>query len=111
MSLNLDGAVMRVSATAQNGIVDSATRLHLVQKGARVLGRYGGGSVSRGFLVGELDGASLRFRYTQSESSGEIHGGSSVCEVTRRPDGGLRFLEHFRWRTREGSGTNVFESE
>lgn len=102
---------MRVSATATSGIVDAATRLRFVQKGSRVLGRYGGGRVSRGYLVGTLDGARLRFRYTQLESSGGIHGGASVCDVIRRADGGLRLIEHFRWRTRRGSGTNIFESE
>ena len=110
MSLNLDGVVMRVSATANSGVIDSATRLRFVQRGARVLGRYGGGSVLRGYLVGTIEGARLRFRYTQREASGEIHGGASTCEVMRQSDGGLRILEHFRWRTREGSGTNVFET-
>jgi hypothetical protein len=102
---------MRVSATAKGGVIDSATRLRFVQRGARVLGRYGGGSVLRGYLVGTIEGARLRFRYTQREASGEIHGGASTCDVIRPPGGGLRILEHFRWRTREGSGTNVFETD
>ena len=110
MSLYLDGVVMRVSATAKSGVIDSATRLRFVQRGARVLGRYGGGSVLRGYLVGTIEGTRLRFRYTQCEASGEIHGGASTCDVIRQSDGGLRILEHFRWRTREGSGTNVFET-
>lgn len=110
MTPDLDGVVMRVSDTAKTGVIDSATRLRFSQKGARVLGRYGGGRVSRGYLVGTMRGAELHFRYTQMEASGEIHGGTSVCDVIRRPDGGWRMLEHFRWRTREGSGTNVFES-
>ncbi|HJS59901.1 MAG TPA: hypothetical protein VKA01_17470 [Vicinamibacteria bacterium] len=49
------------------------------------------------------------FRYTQVEASGAIHGGSSTCDVTKRPNGRIRLLEHFTWRTREGSGTNVFD--
>lgn len=111
MTLNLDGVVMRVSATAKNGVIDSATRLRFVQRDERVLGRYSGGSVSRGYLVGTIDGARLRFRYTQREASGEIHGGASTCDVIRLSDGGLRVVEHFRWRTRQGSGTNVFETD
>lgn len=111
MTVNLDGVVMRVSATARSGVIDSATRLRFRQRGARVLGRYGGGSVLRGYLVGTLDDTRLRFRYTQRETSGEIHGGVSACDVIPQSDGGLRILEHFRWRTRRGSGTNVFESD
>ena len=69
MSLNLDGVVMRVSATANSGVIDSATRLRFVQRGARVLGRYGGGSVLRGYLVGTIEGARGTLRYTQREAS------------------------------------------
>lgn len=111
MTPSLDGVVMSVSVTAALGVVSSATRLRFWQVGSRVLGRYGGGRVTRGYLVGTLDGSRLRFRYTQREISGEIHGGASTCELVRRRDGGLRMIERFRWRTRPGSGTNVFESD
>lgn len=106
--MNLDGVTMRVSATAAQGVIDADTRLHFRQKGDRVLGRYGGGSVRRGYLVGCLRGNELVFRYAQVETSGEVHGGRSAC-VVRQVDGRLRILEHFTWRTRAGSGTNVFD--
>jgi hypothetical protein len=32
-----------------------------------------------------------------------------VCEVQYRPEGGVRIVERFVWRTRNGSGTNVFD--
>jgi hypothetical protein len=107
--MNLDGMAMYVSSTADQGVVGSDTRLHFRQKGSRVLGRYSGGAVSRGCLVGRLAGSRLVFRYAQVEASGEIHGGTSSCEVQRRRDGRTRIVEHFTWRTRPGSGTNVFD--
>jgi hypothetical protein len=107
--MNLDRVMMYVSSTADHGVVAQGTRLLFTQKGSRVMGRYGGGAVSRGCLVGTLSGAQLVFRYAQVEASGEIHGGRSVCEVERRPDRRIRIVEHFAWRTRPGSGTNVFE--
>lgn len=107
--MNLDGRVMSVSTTASQGVVDSSTLLRLRQNGDRIFGRYGGGSVRRGYLVGEIEGHRLAFRYAQVEDSGEIHGGSSVCDVLCLADGRARILEHFAWRTREGSGTNVFD--
>jgi hypothetical protein len=106
---SLDGLVMCVSSTAAQGVVSSDTRLHLRQQGSRILGRYAGGTVSRGCLVGRVAGSELVFRFAQVESSGQIHGGRSVCEITRRPDGGIRLLEHFAWRTRPGTGINVFD--
>jgi hypothetical protein len=107
--MNLDQVVMYVSSTADQGVVGQGTRLRFSQKGSRVTARYDGGAVSRGCLVGTLSGSQLIFRYVQVEASGEIHGGRSVCDVDRQPDGRVRIQEHFVWRTRSGSGTNVFE--
>lgn len=107
--MNLDGIRMHVSATAEQGVVSSETRIHFIQKGPRVLGRYRGGRIGRGYLIGRLTGSELTFRYAQREESGEIHGGRSVCDVDRTVDGRIRIVEHFTWRTRAGSGTNVFE--
>jgi len=74
-----------------------------------VLARYSGGSIKRGCLVGEIVDEDLSFRYTQLEGSSEIHGGRSVCNVEFLPDGRTRIIEHFTWRTRQGSGINVFD--
>jgi hypothetical protein len=107
--MNLDQVVMYVSSTDEQGVVGQGTHLRFLQKGSRVMARYNGGAVSRGCLVGTLSGSQLLFRFAQVEASGEIHGGRSVCEVDRRPDGRIRIVEHFAWRTRPGFGTNVFE--
>ena len=108
-AINLDGAMMSVSSTDDRGVVDAKTRLHFTQKGSRVFARYGGGSVTRGCLVGTLSGSELVFRYAQLEDSGQIHGGRSICEVQRKAQPRLRLIEHFTWSTRSGSGTNIFD--
>lgn len=107
--MDLDGLMMHVSRTASLGVVGAGTVLHFAQKGSRVSARYSGGSVKRGRLVGEMQAGTLSFRYSQVEASGEIHGGSSVCDVVTLDDGRIRIVEHFTWRTREGSGDNVFD--
>jgi len=107
--MNLDGVWMSVSATDRQGVVSPETVLRFAQRGSRVLARYGGGSVRRGCLVGRLTGSTLTFRYAQTEASGDVHGGRSVCDVTRGPEGRISIVEHFAWDTRDGSGTNVFE--
>jgi hypothetical protein len=106
---NLDGLTMFVSSTADNGVVNSDTRLHLTQRGARVAARYAGGQIARGWLVGEWNGDTLHFRYAQREGDRTIHAGRSACEVQQLPDGRLRLVEHFSWSTRRGSGVNVFD--
>lgn len=74
-----------------------------------MFGRYQGGTVRRGYLVGTLLGAVLHFRYAQVEVAGHVHGGRSICDIERRSDGLLRLHEHFTWETRAGSGTNRFD--
>lgn len=106
---DLDGVRMSVSTTGSSGMVSSDTCLQFSQKGERVSARYAGGAVTRGRLVGRLAESGLVFRYAQREASGAIHGGRSVCELVRLPDGRLRIVEHFTWSTRAGSGTNVFD--
>ena len=107
--MNLNGLTMYVSHTADIGVVGSGTLLHFTQKDSRVLAHYSGGSIRRGILVGEVEGERLCFRYTQVEAAGEIHGGRSVCDVVTLPDDRIRIIERFTWRTREGSGENVFD--
>ena len=107
--MNLDGLSFLVRATASVGVVSAQTRLQLIQRGSRVFGRYAGGSIVRGCLVGRVSGQALTFRYTQREPEGGIHGGRSSCDLEVLDDGRLRIHEHFTWKTREGAGTNVFE--
>lgn len=117
-AFDLDNVVMRATATAANGVVDSSTRVSFRQRGSRVIGRYAGGNVRRGWLVGAVAGNRLTFRYAQAESDGAlagggsvIHAGRSTCEIEALADGRLRLLEHFAWSTRPGTGTNVFEQD
>lgn len=107
--MGLHGTVFKVSATADLGVVSSDTSLAFTQRGDRVLGRYHGGSIRRGLLVGELAGGVFGFRYAQVENDGHVHGGQSICDLESLPDGRLRLHEHFTWETREGAGTNVFD--
>ena len=107
--MTLDGLVMNVSSTAEQGVVGADTLLRFHQDGERVLGRYAGGAVVRGCLAGRVSGSELIFRYAQVEASGEIHAGHSVCDILRQPDGRTRIIEHFTWSTRSGSGVNVFD--
>ena len=108
-SLSLDGVEMYVSSTAAQGVVGAGTRLRFQQKGSRVLGRYAGGAVKRGCLVGRVSAGSLVFRYAQVEASGQVHAGRSACEIFRTTSGRLRVVERFVWTTRDGRGTNVFD--
>ena len=99
---DLNGLLLQVASTAENGVVGSDTRLRFFQVVSMVIGEYHGGAIDRGCLHGVINDSVLRFSYTQLEKSGEMHAGESICDVLRKPDGGIRIVEHFQWRSREG---------
>ena len=87
------------------------TEFRFRQSEAMIWGRYSGGGIRLGFLVGTSDGQTLRFRYTQLDTSGETASGSSVDSIESLPDGRVRLHEAWAWDSREGSGTSVLEEE
>lgn len=105
---NLDGLVMHVAVTATNGEVDAATIFRFRQRGSQVSCSYSGGAVVEGFLIGHVEGDVLNFVYVQSDRQGRLDAGTSRGELGRLPTGRLRMIEHFRWFTREGGGSNEF---
>ena len=107
--VNLHNRTMYVSATANHGVVNAGTRHLLFQRGSRVVGKYAGGNIQRGCLVGRVSGATLHWHYLQREQSGELHAGRAVCDLIEQADGCIRIIEHFQWKTRDGRGTNVFD--
>ena len=106
--ISLDGVTMRVVATAETGEVNLETLFEFIQQASVVSAREAGGQVRLGFLVGTLRDQELRFRYSQVDNSGRLDGGSSTCEIKRLVDGRIQLIGHFKWDSREGSGTNIF---
>jgi|SRR5450631_4613 len=107
--LELNGVRMRVSVTAETGVVSSETELVFEQIGSVVSARYRGGSVVDGYLIGHLEEMTFHFRYIQADIAGRIDAGTSVGRFERLIDERLRLTEEFQWTTRPNGGTNVFE--
>lgn len=109
--VDLDGRVFRSADAVAGGQVTSDTEFRFRQSGDMVWGRYSGGGIRLGFLVGTSDGSTVRFRYTQLDTSGETASGSSIDRVEVLPDGRVRLHETWAWDSRPGSGTSVLEEE
>lgn len=107
--ISLDGIRMRVVSTAEGGEVNTETLFEFTQDGSVVSARYAGGKVRLGYLVGMMSSEGLRFRYAQIDNSGRLDGGYSTCEIGRTAEGRVQLAEHFKWDSREGSGTNIYE--
>ena len=107
----MDGRVLRSITAVEGGQVTPDTEFRFRQSGDLLWGRYSGGGIRLGFLVGTSDGQTLRFRYTQVDGSGETATGSSVDRIEALPDGRVRLHETWAWDSRDGSGTSVLEEE
>jgi hypothetical protein len=107
--LDLAGVLMAVSDSGAHSVVSPYTVLTFEQQGNVVSARYRGGEIIDGYLIGQLDGWSLHFRYVQADRSGRLDAGVSEGVLDRLADGRLRLVEHYQWLTRSESGTNIFE--
>lgn len=107
----MDGRVLRSTSAVEGGQVTPDTEFRFRQSQDLVWGRYSGGGIRLGFMVGTSDGETLRFRYTQVDASGETATGSSVDRIEALPDGRVRLHETWAWDSRDGSGTSVLEEE
>ena len=107
--ISFDGIQMRVISTADTGAVNAKTLFTFTQEGEVVSASYSGGEVRLGYLVGVISPEGLRFRYAQLNIEGRLDGGYSTCEISKTHDGRIHLIEHFKWDSRPGSGTNVFE--
>lgn len=107
----MDGRVLRAAEAVVGGQVSAETEFRFRQSGDMIWGRYSGGEIRLGFFVGTSDGTTLRFRYTQLDTSGKTASGSTVDTIESLPDGRVRLHETWSWDSRSGSGTSVLEEE
>jgi hypothetical protein len=106
--VDLNGVRMCVSAGDEAGVCTKDTLLSFEQRGNLVLGRYQGGPVLVGHLIGHLKGRQIKFRYVQADVSGNLDSGVSDGAFDYLPNGLLQLTEHFSWETRPSTGINVF---
>ena len=111
MSVDMDGRVLRSPDAVEGGQVTPETEFRFRQSGDMVWGRYSGGGVRLGFMVGTSDGDTLRLRYTQLDTAGDTASGSTVDRIESLSDGRVRLHERWAWDSRDGSGTSVLEEQ
>lgn len=105
----LDGVRMRAVKTGCGGVVNTDTILQFSQLGECICGRYEGGTILLGYLVGRMIAGQLEFRFSQLGHDGSLDAGYSRCDLEQLDDGRMRLIENFLWQSREGTGVNVFE--
>ena len=108
-TVDLSGKRMFVAQTADGGEVSRETIFKFQQDGDLVSGRYEGGRIRLGLLVGLMYDNRLEFRYVQTDADGNLDAGKSVCDIRSDDKGRLILHETFEWATRPGGGINILE--
>lgn len=109
---NLDGKSFCVTRNDGPGAaVTTETRFHFRQEGDVIVAEYAGGGVRLGRLVGLLDGATMRHRYVQVNSAGELQSGQSSDELRWLPDGRIQLIDSWQWESQAGRGFCIMEEE
>lgn len=103
--------VFRSSSNSPNGEVSSATTFHYHQEGNIVWAEYGGGSITRGFLIATVQNdQSLDARYQHVNNRGELMTGRCRSTPEILEDGRIRLLEKWKWTSGdESQGESVVE--
>lgn len=105
--MTLNNVKMNAIKTASNGVVNQLTIFNFSQSGTLVSAVYSGGPISKGYLVGTIDGDKLSFSYCQIDMDGNHESGRSECDITFSSEGKLQLIEHFNWKS--GDGTNILQ--
>jgi hypothetical protein len=108
MPFNFDGLKMNAIQTDPNGIICPETIFTFAQQGNTVYANYSGGQIKQGFLIGIITGSNLQFRFCQIQTTGELDGGVSNCEI-KVVNNLIQIIETFTWESRPTSGQNVIQ--
>ena len=113
MKINYDGRKFRAVSNTPNGQVSSETIFYYYQEGNILSGKYNGGVIKEGTLLGRVnEDNSLFFVYHHIDMQGELKSGycKSIPEIMN--DDKIRLHEKWEWTFGgEGKGESIVEEE
>ena len=110
-SEHYNGRIFRGRTNSENGEMSNETYFYYSQDGDVLTGRYAGGTIEVGQLLGVVNAdGSLDFCYHHLNTEGEIVAGRCHSEPSRDEDGILMLDETWSWLTGDrSSGTSQVE--
>ncbi len=110
-SIDLNNRVFASIANTSNGEVSDDTIFHYFQQDNTIWGKYAGGEIERGTLIGKFIGdCNIYFSYQHINLLGEIRSGICTSRIETLDDGRLRMYESWQWFDKDRSeGTSVIE--
>lgn len=101
----------RSVTNTENGEVTAETTFWYHQEGQLVWAEYQGGSITKGFLIANVqEDNSLDMRYQHVNTQGELMTGRCHSTPELLPDGRVRLHERWQWTSGDGSsGQSIVE--
>jgi len=109
--MNYNNKIFRAVSNSSNGETSAATIFYYEQTGTILTGKYSGGRIVTGQLLGLVsDDGRLDFRYHQLNTDGQLMTGICQSVPELLPDGKIRLHETWRWTCGdESSGTSTVD--
>ena len=103
--MNLDGRTFRAIANSSNGTLDTDTELHFTAMDPFVVGRYSGGPIVVGQLLGKwLGDSELEMLYHGATESGVVQEGQARSTFESQSGEPTRMHLDWQWLTGDRSG-------
>ncbi|MEZ0539667.1 n-acetylglutamate synthase [Fibrella arboris] len=109
--MQYNNKIFRAVSNTANGETSAATVFHYEQTGNILTGKYSGGRIVTGHLLGLVDEAGrLDFRYHQLNTNGQLTTGQCQSVPELLPTGKIRLHETWQWTSGDRStGTSIVE--
>jgi len=102
--MNLDGKKF-VTSENRNGLSSNETVFHYAQNGTKITGKYKGGPIEEGLIIGkQIEGQKIEILYQCLTTSGELKAGESKGIVSETKNGKLKLEFDWNWLNGDLSG-------
>ena len=102
--MNLKGKTFRAVSNSAKGSINTSTKLHFTSDKGVVSGKYKGGTIVAGHVLGKrLSEFEMEFLYLSATISGEVKAGKAHARFARGDDKKLRMHMDWQWLTGDHS--------
>ncbi len=102
--MNLTGTIFRAVSNSKHGSINTETEMYFTSDDGIVIGRYGGGSVITGHVIGKHEGDSeIEMLYHSATVGGDIQAGKAHGTFALDEEGRMHMYLDWQWLTGDGS--------
>ncbi|WP_428741239.1 hypothetical protein [Tenacibaculum sp.] len=102
--MNLDNKKF-VATENKSGLSSNETIFHYFQNGTTITGKYKGGAIQEGFIIGkQTQDSEIKLLYQCLTTEGELKAGESTGIISKTPNGKLKLSFDWNWLNGDLSG-------